>query len=75
MKALIVGTVRDVAPTLTRDVYTFLRKFSPLLELDFFLVESDSVDGSESELANLKKVLPSFEYVSLGKIQDTFPRE
>ena len=69
-----MGTVRDVAPTLARDVNTFLSKFSPLLELNLFLVESDSVDSSESELAYLKKTLPNFDYVSLGKIQDNFPQ-
>ena len=74
VNALIVGTVRDVAPTLARDVNTFIKKFSPLLELNFFLVESDSIDSSVSELANLKRNLSGFNYVSLGRIQDNLPQ-
>jgi hypothetical protein len=74
VKALIVGTVRDVAPSIARDVNTFLRKFSSLLKLDFFLVESDSIDATESVLANLKIAHANFDYVSLGKIQDHFPQ-
>jgi hypothetical protein len=44
------------------------------LELDFFLVESDSVDSSESELANLKTNMANLNYISLGKIQDSLPQ-
>lgn len=74
MKALIVGTVRDVAPSIAGDVNTFLRKFSSLVELDFFLVESDSIDNTEFVLANLKITHTNFHYVSLGKIQDRLPQ-
>ena len=69
----IVGTVRDSNKYLRSEVYRFHNLFSKLGPTSFFLVESDSRDGTTETLARLAKEIGSFNFVSLGDLQNLYP--
>jgi glycosyltransferase involved in cell wall biosynthesis len=72
-KILIVGTVRNVARTLARDIARIDSALSEDFERSYFFVESDSSDRTLEELYQLQKVYKDVTFVTLGKLQDKIP--
>lgn len=67
---LIVGTVRDVAKTLKRDIYKFRDILGPHFIVRFYVVESDSTDATREILDSLSKGDPNFRYTALGNLEN-----
>jgi hypothetical protein len=70
---LVCGTVRNVERTLQSDVNRLINAVGEQSKLDWYLVESDSVDGTVLKLDDLKSRLDGFNYLSLGRLSDVFP--
>lgn len=73
MNLAVVGTVRNVANSLSRDVDLFRRTLNPIAKTFFHLVESDSEDETTSELSRIKSEYPNFDFTSLGEIRRRIP--
>lgn len=72
-KALVVGTIRDGQSGIVRDVKNIIEAISPLLNVEFFIVESDSSDSTVSILENLANESTSVHFVSLGDLSPEIP--
>ena len=70
---LIVGLVRNCEPSLESEVETLRASFEDFKKVSFFLVESDSTDGSLGALKELAISIPNFEFLSLGNIRQSIP--
>lgn len=68
-KILITGIVRNIEATIEKDLKTLKEALSPLGKLHWFLVESDSSDGSCTTLEALSRTEEGFSYKSLGQLQ------
>lgn len=69
----ICGLVRNCAKTVRADIQLLAKAFAPHGQLRWFLVESDSTDKTLARLEQLKAEIPNFDYVSLGKLDETVP--
>lgn len=69
---LVVGPVRNCVKTIREDVYRIKDALSDY-ELRWYLVESDSNDGSVLELDKMKVEIPGFDYISLGSLESQYP--
>ncbi len=72
-KVLIVGLVRNCEPSLESQVETLRASFEDFKKVSFFLVESDSADGSLESLRELATRIPNFQYLSLGNLRQSIP--
>ena len=72
-EVLIVGLVRNCEPSLESEVETLRASFESFKKVSFFLVESDSTDGSLGALKELAISIPNFEFLSLGNIRQSIP--
>ena len=72
-RILVVGTVRNVALVLEREVKRISELLSPLGSYRIHVVESDSTDGTRKVLDNLKARFDFFTFTSLGDLRDKFP--
>jgi len=72
-RILVVGTVRNVALVLEREVKRISELLSPLGSYRIHVVESDSTDGTKSVLDNLRARFDFFTFTSLGDLRDKFP--
>jgi hypothetical protein len=70
---VIVGTVRNGGPLLLERLERLQDCFTPLTQPHWFVVESDSSDGTPSTLATARQHIPNFDFVSLGVLQDDIP--
>jgi hypothetical protein len=70
---VVVGTVRNVAKNIFKNVTALVNEFKPLGNIYFFLVESDSDDNTSIELKRLSQKFPNFSFVSLGNISNEIP--
>ena len=70
---VVVGTVRNVAKNIFKNVNALVNEFKPLGNIYFFLVESDSDDNTSIELKRLSQKFPNFSFVSLGNISNEIP--
>ncbi len=68
-KILITGIVRDIEKSIEKDFKILTEALSPLGDLYWYLVESDSNDGSRSILENFSRTEANFNYKSLGNLQ------
>ncbi len=73
LSVLVVGVVRDVEGCLRRDVFRLREALSGFGRVDWFLVESDSVDGTTQVLNALAGRIPGFRFVSLGSLRARYP--
>jgi len=64
---LIVGLVRNCEPSLESEVETLRASFEDFKKVSFFLVESDSTDGSLGALRELATKIPNFKFLSFRK--------
>jgi hypothetical protein len=71
---LIAGPARNNADTLPTEVGTLLNSVAGFKKSYCLVVESDSTDNTLSSLENLKKLIPSFDYISLGQLAKKMPK-
>jgi hypothetical protein len=73
-KVLIVGLARDCEKTLLKEILRLQNIFLELFEqVDFYIVESDSSDGTVATLTECSRVINGFNFQSLGKLQRMVP--
>lgn len=70
---LVLGIVRDVEKTIRKDYLRFTNALSDFHRIAWFLVESDSSDGSVEILNNLASINENFDFISLGNLQSSLP--
>ena len=73
-RVLVTGLARDCGNHLAREILRIekhaLKIFSAV---DFFIVESDSIDNTEEVLREIKSKKRNFQYLSLGKLANEIP--
>jgi hypothetical protein len=62
---IIVGIVRDIASTMTKDMRRLETAFSRFGKIDWFVVESGSTDTSGELLTRISKENPNFKFIEL----------
>jgi len=72
-KILVVGTVSNVASSIVEELNVMLKALSIFNNVEVFLVESDSIDGSTEILRNIKKAHDNFNFVSKGMLSKKLP--
>jgi hypothetical protein len=72
-KLTIVGLVRSAEKTIEKEIQILTNAFCKNFEISYFLVESDSNDGTLEKLSNLEAEYGSFKFVSLGKLESVIP--
>jgi hypothetical protein len=72
-EVLIVGLVRNCEPSLESEVETLRASFEDFKKVSFFLIESDSTDGSLGALRELARRIPHFKFLSLGNLRQSIP--
>jgi hypothetical protein len=70
-EVLIVGLVRNCEPSLESEVEILRASFESFKKVSFFLVESDSTDGSLGALRELATKIPNFKFLSLGNLRQS----
>jgi hypothetical protein len=70
-EVLIVGLVRNCETSLESEVKILSASFEDFKKVSFFLVESDSTDGSLEALRELAIRIPNFKFLSLGNLQQS----
>jgi len=73
LSLLVVGLVRNCESVLAHDVKKISAALEGVSSLQWFVVESDSVDKTVSVLQDLKAKSGDFQFVSLGDIRQDFP--
>lgn len=71
---VVVGAVRDAETTLERAVATIGAALSGFASVAWYLVESDSSDGTVAVLDRLSRAMPNFAFVSHGELSRTVPQ-
>lgn len=70
---VVVGTIKDGERVISREIKNIREALIPLGDVHFFIVESDSQDGTVNTLQALAKTTSNFEFISLGKIEKNIP--
>ena len=70
-EVLIVGLVRNCEASLESEVKILRASFKAFKKVSFFLVESDSTDGSLEALRELAIRIPNFKFLSLGNLRQS----
>lgn len=65
---LIAGMARNVEPFLEKEIQILLESTKRFNKTYFYVVESDSNDATVTKLAQLRKTLNHFDYLSLGEL-------
>ena len=73
LKFLVVGTVSNVETKLWGDLAKIHKSLVGIGEIETFLVESDSQDGTKSLLETSSQQHKSFRFESLGDLQELIP--
>jgi hypothetical protein len=73
LKFLVVGTVSNVENQLSGDFLKIYKSLCKLGEIETFLVESDSQDGTKSKLEDFSKQYFGFGFESLGNLKELIP--
>jgi hypothetical protein len=68
-----LGVARNCSTTLSSSIQKFVDAAKPLSFMWWYVVESDSSDGSIRKLAQLQEKLPGFSYLSLGMLEELMP--
>jgi len=75
---IVVGTVKNVEKSIINEINKCVKALNEFKYVEFFLVESDSIDNTLTKLEILKNKLPNFTFASLGilesKISDRLER-
>jgi hypothetical protein len=70
---LLVGTVRNVERVLPGDYFQIKKVLSTFGNVETYLVESDSNDGTINVLSQIASSDDSFRFTSLGKLDEKYP--
>jgi hypothetical protein len=73
IEILIAGIVRDCRKTIVPSINQLRNLLGLNVNLSYFLVESDSTDGTKLILERLSNKNPSFNYKSLGNLAPEIP--
>jgi hypothetical protein len=73
IKILIAGLARNCRNTLVPSIRQLQTLFGPDVSLSFFLVESDSTDGTQQLLEKLAREIPRFNHQALGNLVPEIP--
>ena len=73
IKILIAGLARNCRTTLVPSIRQLQTLFGSDVSLSFFLVESDSTDGTQQLLEKLAREIPRFNYKALGNLEPEIP--
>jgi hypothetical protein len=73
IKILIAGLARNCRTTLVPSMGQLENLFGPDVSLSFFLVESDSIDGTQQLLEKLSREIPRFNHKALGNLELEIP--
>lgn len=73
-KILVVGAARNCARKISKEIERIETALSPFKEVRYFVVESDSDDGTPEKLEAMRQANPRFDYSSLGTLREQFPR-
>jgi hypothetical protein len=74
VRMLILGTARDCEDTIRKDVFRLCASLGWCQTLNWFVVESDSSDGTVRELQSIANSVPGFRYASLGNLRESFAK-
>ncbi len=69
---IVVGIVRNCSNSIKNDLRVLDNAFKKF-NLNYFLVESDSSDGSELKLEEICRSKSNFNFISLGNLKSTIP--
>jgi glycosyltransferase involved in cell wall biosynthesis len=70
---LLAGTARDVATHIGSEIDRLITATKQFKQVFVLIVESDSSDNTLSVLEDLKKSIPNFDYLALGKLSENIP--
>jgi len=70
---LIVGLVRNGEKTIAKEIRHLAKIFHHFKNVHWFVVESDSSDGTLAQLEKLTQEVPNFRYRSAGVLADQMP--
>ena len=73
LRVLLVGVVRNIESTMKEDLERFREVLGGFKQVQVFVVESDSSDKSVETLERLKSSDNSFDFESLGKLEEIIP--
>ena len=73
LNVVVVGIIRNVAKTLNKEIHRLNHTFSLFNTTHWLVVESDSTDKTQQELALLKQQIDNFNYLCLGDLQPSIP--
>lgn len=73
IKILIAGLARNCRTTLVPSIRQLQTLFGSDVSLSFFLVESDSTDGTQQLLEKLARKIPRFNHKALGNLEPKIP--
>jgi hypothetical protein len=65
---LLAGTARDVAPYIVSEMKHLMAAITGFKKVFVLVIESDSSDNTVEVLEGLKKTIPNFDYLALGKL-------
>lgn len=70
---LVVGTIRNGERVISREVRHIHNALSPIGEVHFLIVESDSKDKTVDVLQTLSGTINNFEFITLGSLEKEIP--
>ena len=70
---VIVGTARDVAKSIEKEVSKFIDVFQKIGKFKILIIESDSGDSTTQKLEKLAAKHREFEFISLGNVRFQIP--
>lgn len=72
-KLLICGTVRNGQFSIATDIHLLEKSLRNFGEIHFFVVESDSTDGTVRALEQLSSTIDNFAFTTLGNLEQDIP--
>lgn len=74
MKFVVAGVVRDISTTIDIDLSRLSKVLTPLGDVEFVLIESNSADNSVQKLKEISKTNKNVSYISLGASKNSMQR-
>ena len=72
---LVASTVRDCESTLENTIANVDKAFGSVRKIEYFFVESDSIDNTKDLLDDLSEKRTNIKYLSLGFLQKKSQKE
>jgi hypothetical protein len=70
----VAGVARNCGNCIVSDIKHIQKALTGFLNVQFFIVESDSDDDTVEKLEYLKSTIKNFHYVTLGKLKNKIPK-